>query len=101
MNKLTCILLTLLAILPISGQARTIKQMTHDGWKLTFSDEFKGSDLNTTKWNIQTSGPIINNELEAYIAPNVVVSGGSLRLITKHEQGVQDGKTQDYTSGEV
>jgi beta-glucanase (GH16 family) len=80
------------------------------GWKLKWNDEFTGSKIEKTKWNVQNksnygSG---NHEDECYMPGNVTVGGGSLRLAAKR-QTVSCGatnpdtgnKTYYYTSGMV
>ena len=74
------------------------------GWNLVWSDEFDGSSLDTSKWNIQTGDGTAegipgwgNNELQSYQAANVSVSGGSLFITARIES--EDGR--EYTSGRI
>ena len=74
------------------------------GWNLVWSDEFNGSSLDTSKWNIQTGDGTAegipgwgNNELQSYQAANVSVSGGSLFITARQESA--DGR--EYTSGRI
>ena len=70
-------------------------------WQLVFEDNFDGTNLDTTKWNVQTGDgcPDLcgwgNNELQVYGADNVQVNGGILRLEGRQEM---DGS---YTSGRI
>jgi beta-glucanase (GH16 family) len=75
------------------------------GWKLVFSDEFNGDQLDTEKWN--TCYPRVedggctnsgNHELEWYQPDEVFVENGLLRLRAQ-ERSVKEGFT--YTSGMV
>jgi beta-glucanase (GH16 family) len=75
------------------------------GWKLVFSDEFNGHELDTTKWN--TCYPWVedggctnsgNNELEWYQPDEVSVQDGLLRLRAQ-DRSVKEGFP--YTSGMV
>jgi beta-glucanase (GH16 family) len=102
--KTLCLLLTVLSlgcVSPLMGKSPD--RMKAAGWTLTFDDEFDGNGVDTTKWNkLDGNSPIINNEIQAYIdRGTILVSGGALRLIARHEQGVQQGKTQQYVSGEI
>lgn len=61
-------------------------------WKLTFDDEFDGSQLDTAKWSTGwlasgITGPVNSTEEECYDPDQVTVSDGSLNLalITKRE----------------
>jgi len=76
------------------------------GWKLVFSDEFSGTELDPTQWNTcypwtEADGGCTNagnNELEWYQPEAVSVSGGSLHLKAE-KRSVRDGFP--YTSGMV
>lgn len=80
------------------------------GYVMTFSEEFGGAALDTTKWNTRYlwgySSPT-NNELEYYQAANVTVAGGICRLAAKDEDvwGTDysglPAKTFNYTSGMI
>lgn len=64
---------------------------------LVWSDEFDGTSVNTSNWNIINGNPGVNNEKEFYQPANVAVSGGNL-IITARQQTVQG---QPYTSGKL
>jgi beta-glucanase (GH16 family) len=66
-------------------------------YQLIWSDEFNGSSLNTSNWNIDVGNPGVNSEQEYYQASNVTETGGNL-VITARNQTV-DG--QPYTSGKI
>ena len=66
-------------------------------WQLVWSDEFDGTTLNTSNWNIANTATVYNNEMEAYNKANVVIGNGSLRLDAKKQSYL--GKT--YTSGKI
>ncbi|TWU29828.1 Beta-glucanase precursor [Bythopirellula polymerisocia] len=67
------------------------------GWDLTWSDEFDGSSLDTTKWDPIYWNTPHNNEQQAYRPERATVSGGNLVLTADHANN--GGK--DYTSGKV
>jgi beta-glucanase (GH16 family) len=78
-------------------------------WKTIFDDEFDGSAVDASNWNVQDhsnygSG---NNEDECYEAANTTVAGGTLRLTGKRETVTGCGSNPDggnsyfFTSGMV
>ena len=79
-------------------------------WRLVFNDEFKGSQLDTTKWNTTmefagTQGPRYHNEfyLSYTLDEDVVVGEGSLRLLTDRRtiSGSEPIGLFDYSQGLV
>src|SRR5579871_5686131 len=56
-------------------------------YSLIWDDEFKGTSLNTSNWNIDVGNPGVNNEQEYYQASNVTETGGNL-VITANQQTV-------------
>ncbi|MYD22714.1 MAG: glycoside hydrolase family 16 protein [Holophagales bacterium] len=76
-----------------------------EGWELVWSDEFDGTALDASRWNIQTGDGTAegipgwgNNELQSYQAANISVSDGVL-IITAREEDAEDGHA--YTSGRI
>ena len=70
------------------------------GWTLAWADEFNGTALDTSKWNIEVNGNGGgNNELQYYTArqENVRVAGGELVIEARREAWL--GK--QYTSGRI
>jgi len=70
---------------------------TANGRKLIFDDEFHGSSIDQTKWNVRDKASSSNHELEYYALDDVSVSGGA--LVLKSEKRSYGGR--EYTSGEV
>lgn len=67
-------------------------------WVEVFSDDFTGSSLDESIWNIEVNGDGGGNgELQYYQRPNVTVSNGNLVLTAKRESA--GGRS--YTSGRV
>jgi beta-glucanase (GH16 family) len=66
-------------------------------YQLIWSDEFNGSSVDGSKWNIDVGNPGVNNEKEYYQAANVTESGGNL-VITAKQQSVGG---QPYTSAKL
>src|ERR1700755_2981385 len=57
-----------------------------DAYQLVFEDNFDGSSLNPSKWNIATSGTLsTDNHCEYNSGDNIQVSNGSCFIIAKHE----------------
>ncbi|MEZ0536449.1 carbohydrate binding domain-containing protein [Caldicellulosiruptoraceae bacterium PP1] len=74
-----------------------------DQWKLIFSDDFNGTSLDRTKWNvIDAGGGFGNNELQYYAdrPENVKVENGNL-VITALKEDTKYKGTNDYTSGKL
>jgi len=91
---------------PGDANSDTIVYPPGSGWKLAFHDEFNGNTL-ASGWSTEYpregerahSDPG-NGELEWYQRENVVVSGGTLKLIAKREDH-QASQLFNYTSGMV
>ncbi|WP_183572087.1 family 16 glycosylhydrolase [Mucilaginibacter sp. X5P1] len=66
-------------------------------YQLVWSDEFNGTSVDQTKWNIDNGNPGVNNEQEYYQAANVTETGGNL-VITAKQQSVGG---QPYTSAKL
>ncbi|NCD70781.1 family 16 glycosylhydrolase [Mucilaginibacter agri] len=66
-------------------------------YQLVWSDEFDGSSVDGSKWNIDNGNPNVNNEKEYYQAANAAVTGGNL-VITAKKQSVGG---QPYTSAKL
>jgi beta-glucanase (GH16 family) len=66
-------------------------------YQLVWSDEFNGTSVDGSKWNINVGNPNVNNEKEYYQSANVVETGGNL-VITAKNQSVGG---QPYTSGKI
>jgi hypothetical protein len=52
-------------------------------WRLTFEDDFNGTELNTSRWNLPNGG-IHGNELELYTAGEVSVRDGKLTIRSRY-----------------
>ena len=84
--------------------------ITNLDWNLIWSDEFGGTSLDQSKWNILRWRPgWVNNELQAYTErdTNIYLENGNLVLRALIEPGYFDSDYQgnsynaDYTSGRI
>lgn len=93
----TLILLTAFALaLPLGVSAQTTTPPS--GYELRWSDEFNGTSLNTTLWNIEENGNGGGNqELQYYRKENVAVHDGNLVLTARRE----NYNNKQFTSGRV
>ncbi|MCR8559216.1 family 16 glycosylhydrolase [Mucilaginibacter sp. BJC16-A38] len=66
-------------------------------YQLVWSDEFNGTSVDGSKWNIDNGNPNVNNEKEYYQSANATVTGGNL-VITAKNQSVGG---QPYTSAKL
>ncbi len=94
--------------MPASGQPPT--GVTGGAtWKAIFNDDFNGSAVDSTRWNVLDNSNFGsgNNEDECYKAANTTVSDGSLKLTGKRETVTNCGSNPDggnayyFTSGMV
>lgn len=79
-------------------------------WKMVWNDEFNGPNIDTSKWNVQNNSNYGagNREDHCYMANNVSVGGGSLRLSAQRQTVNCGGSNPDtgnntyyFTSGMV
>lgn len=88
--------------------AQQTGELSYDGYKKVWSDEFNGDSLNRADWNVETHEKgWVNDELQEYVdsAENIQVKDG--KLIINPVKKVTDGDTgstkeaASYTSGRV
>lgn len=92
LNLLTAVAL----VLPLGVSAQTTTPPS--GYELRWSDEFNGTSLNTTLWNIEENGNGGGNqELQYYRKENVAVHDGNLVLTARRE----NYNNKQFTSGRV
>lgn len=105
MKHLIATLLSSLTILVITLSA-SAQSVQNNHWELIWSDEFDGSELDSTKWSFQFGTGSAeglsgwgNAELQYYTdrSENVFLSGGNLHIVARQEafQGM------DYTSARM
>ena len=89
-----CLLAAGDAIDPASGDAvPSVPEVASQGYKLAFSDEFNGTQLDQDKWQYRVDSKGLSTQLPA----NVTVSNGSLHIAVKKESA--GGKP--YTAGGI
>lgn len=91
-----------------NGQAQTTEpvvkksDLSYDGYQLKWADEFDGSTLDRSNWNVELHDPKwVNDEQQAYVdsEDNIQVKDGVLRIKPKKVKN-SDG-SYSYTSGRV
>eukprot|EP00505_MAST-04D_sp_SCG-Rhode-Island_P000675 Stramenopile-MAST_4_protein_675 len=70
-------------------------------WELTWEDEFRGSVLNTTHWNVANNMTHGDKELQLYVADQVTVRDGTLVLTTTKTTAMYGTKEYHFVSGWV
>lgn len=68
-----------------------------EGWTLTWQDEFDKPTVDPLKWDITIREQSHNNELQYYVADDVYIENGCLRLRSQK----REYKGKHYTSGHV
>lgn len=98
MKKLYC-LFAFLSIFVLGTRAQVAPPQTQaGGYTLKWSDEFNGTELDETMWNIEVDASGGGNgELQYYCRKGVNVSGGNLHLVATREN--YGGKS--FTSGRI
>ena len=85
------------AVFGVAIGTSPLLQAAPEGWKLTWSDEFDGEALDTTKWDALHWKKPFNNERQAYLPSRATVSDGHL-VITADDL---PSEGQPYTSARV
>ena len=67
------------------------------GWRLIWSDEFDGDQIDASKWRIENAALVKNNEQQYYTPKNVFLKDG--KLVLKSDKQQMGGRP--YTSGLV
>lgn len=80
--------------------------------EVLFLDDFSSGELDRSRWNVRTTGKVVNDEQQAYIDASETVSiaesvpgaeGNVLVLQPRHRPGfvTADGQTFDFISGRI
>src|SRR4051812_31208542 len=92
-----CGILCLMAAAQLHAQRPTPQAHPQVGWTLVWQDEFNGTTLDASKWNILTREQSKHNELQYYLPDEVYVQNGNLRIRSR----IRDYGSQHYTSGRL
>jgi beta-glucanase (GH16 family) len=71
------------------------------GWKIAWHDEFDGTSVDTTNWNVLTQGNNQNNELEYYLPQQATEANGVLRITASNQPITLNGVTRSYRSARL
>ncbi|MFC9708939.1 carbohydrate binding domain-containing protein [Paenibacillus sp. NPDC056933] len=73
----------------------------HDQWDLVWNDEFNGSAIDSSKWTVQDTGLVYNNELQYYSPDNTRIVKDQNRSVLQIEAKRDQKNGKDYTSGKL
>jgi len=92
----------------IESMAFAIAGLPPGDWKLTWNDEFDGTELDKTKWNTgYRFVDVINNEMQAYVPEAITVGHGVCTIKVEKKQAQNQDmyghkkKMQEFTSGAI
>lgn len=86
----------------VSINVKENTDLSYDGYKLMWEDQFDADSLNRGDWNVELHDPgWVNNELQAYVdsEENIYLKDGNL-VLKPVEKKSEDGSVS-YTSGRV
>jgi beta-glucanase (GH16 family) len=85
-----------------------------NGTEVIFFDDFSGTSLDRTKWNVRVTGGTVNNEQQAYVDSSLTIAivhgaqaegaeNGALQLQPHFSPGwtTKEGKKFDFISGRI
>ena len=112
--RLTIISFVVLTHVTYAQSTATKKQTKSPSTKTIFFDDFSGSALNHTKWNVRITGQTVNNEQQAYVdsAATIYIAkgkdaagakNGALVIQPRFSPGfiTKEGKKFDIISGRI
>lgn len=90
----------LLVLLACAGSAAVVVRKNQGAWHLTWHDEFNGSTVQRSDWNVRNDDFAQNEEsIDTDRAANVQVRKGHLTITARRERYVVGSTTREYTSG--
>ncbi|MCD1259685.1 carbohydrate binding domain-containing protein [Paenibacillus athensensis] len=70
-------------------------------WQLVWSDEFNGETIDTSKWNVEDTGVVYNNELEYYSPNNArIIKDGTISALELNARS-ESIQGRNYSSGKL
>jgi len=78
-----------------------LSNLSHQGYKLVWSDEFSGSELDSNNWGYETGPSWYNSEQQAYTDKNVTVKDGMLVIEAKKDNYPNQNDSERYTSSRL
>ncbi|MFC7680400.1 carbohydrate binding domain-containing protein [Paenibacillus sp. GCM10028914] len=73
----------------------------HDQWELVWNDEFNGPVIDSSKWTVQDTGLVYNNELQYYSPDNTRIVQDHNRSVLQIEARREKKNGKDYSSGKL
>lgn len=92
------------SFLPLLISALLARGEAPDGWKLVWSDEFDGKEIDFTRWDVEENGHGGGNgELQYFVdrPENVRIEDGHLVIEARKEKFNAAGVERDFTSGRI
>ncbi|KUP23801.1 carbohydrate binding domain-containing protein [Paenibacillus sp. DMB5] len=84
-----------------SATATPAPSTDEEQWEMVWNDEFEGTHIDESKWNIQDTGTVYNNELEYYHPDNVSLETESGQSVLALEARKEAYGGKEYTSGKL
>ena len=72
-----------------------------EDWKLVWNDEFNGPAIDASKWIVQDTGLVYNNELQYYSPDNTRIVKDENRSVLQIEAKREEKSGQKFTSGKL
>ena len=85
---------------PSSGSSSTSGGVQNP-WQLVWSDEFNGETVDTSKWNVEDTGVVYNNELEYYSPNNARIVQDGQQSVLELEAKSDSIQGRNYSSGKL
>ncbi|WP_072733051.1 carbohydrate binding domain-containing protein [Paenibacillus sp. ov031] len=73
----------------------------NEQWELVWNDEFSGSSVDASKWIVEDTGLVYNNELQYYSPNNTRVVKDGERNVLQIEAKRESKSGKEYTSGKL
>ncbi|OPH46570.1 hypothetical protein BC351_13815 [Paenibacillus ferrarius] len=84
-----------------SNSSNSSSSSQESPWQLIWNDEFNGNTIDSSKWNVQDTGTVYNNELEYYSPNNASIEKDGNENVLVLEAKKESHSGRDYTSGKL